>query len=196
MNTIFLSAPDLKKPLTLEPKEDTLYFVSKSAQENTISLDLSTPGVQAFLVGLFRTDTEQNFTIHQTHSAPYTVSHVLLKTVLQKGGTFSYQGNLHIKKEAVGTVASQEARGLLLGPGAQFKAIPSLEILPKEVRCTHKASAAPLNQDYLFALATKGLKGTEAETLLEQAFLQSAFETLSSLGVDKKTLTHIKEHHA
>jgi Fe-S cluster assembly protein SufD len=195
MNIIFLSATDLKKNPALEPQKDTLYFLTEGTGENALSLNLSTPGIRAFLVGLFRTNNETNFVIHQNHSAPHTVSHVLLKSTLEQNAKFSYQGNLHIEKDAVGTVASQEARGLLLGDGAQFKAIPSLEILPKDVSCTHKASAAPVNENSLFALETRGLSKEEAQKLLENAFLNSAFETLSAWGLTEKEISRIQEQY-
>lgn len=195
MQITFLSPDHLQKPLTLEPKEDTLYFLSEGSEENTISLNLTTPGVRAFLVGLFRTESKQDFFIHQNHSAPRTVSHVLLKTALHAEGKFFYQGTLHIEKEATGTIASQEARGLLLGDQTQFKVIPSLEILPKDVKCTHKASAAPISRHSLFTLETRGLSEEESRALLEDAFLSSAFDVLADLGVSESDLNRIQEKY-
>ncbi len=192
MKHFFLSQADLELPLTLEPKEDTLY-VLPSVPEARLELHLSSPGVRAFVLGLFHTEGEQDLNITQNHTAPHTESHVLVKSLVAPIGYFRYQGNITIAKQSDGCIASQEARGLTQGPGSRFKAVPILEILPKNVSCTHKASSAPVNKDSLFILQTKGFSETEAKNLLESAFLQSAFEVASGWGVSPETIASIKK---
>lgn len=192
MKHFFLSSSDLKLSLTLEPKEDTLYILP-SVPEVRLELQLSFPGVRAFVLGLFHTESEQELHITQNHTAPHTESHILVKSLVASSGYFHYQGNIAIAKEADGSIASQEARGLTQGAGARFKAVPSLEILPKNVSCTHKASSSPVNKDSLFILQTKGFSEIESQNILENAFLQSAFEVASGWGVSPETLTSIKK---
>lgn len=194
MKHIFLTPTDCIEPLTLEPTGDTLYILPPEIAQTTITLTLTTPGVRAFVVGLFQTKSEQNITIHQNHVAPQTKSHILLKSLVHPTGQFRYQGNIHIQKSADGSNASQEVRGLTQGDGASFKAIPSLEICPKNVTCTHKASSSPVNKDSLYILETKGFTEAEAKTVLETAFLKGAFDTLTNWGIPKEILLHCEEN--
>jgi Fe-S cluster assembly protein SufD len=193
MKHIFLTPTDCHTPLMLVPKEDTLYILPAKIASADITLTLSSPGVHAFLLGLFHTDDMQDITVNQNHAAPQTASHVLLKSLVAPTGHFRYQGNVHILKAADGSNASQEVRGLLRGEGASFKAIPSLEILPKDVACTHKASSSPVNKDSLYILETKGFAEAEAKTLLETAFLKGAFDILTSWGMPKEILMTCEE---
>ena len=55
------------------------------------------------------------------------------------------------------TDAFQESRNLLLSDGAHADAIPGLEIEANDVRCTHAATVARLDEDQLFYLLSRGL---------------------------------------
>ncbi len=193
IQSIFLSPAETQNPLILEPQEDTVYFLPSAVETTIITLNLTTPGVRAFLVGLFHTNKKADLTLNQNHLAPNTESHILLKTLVAPEGNFSYQGNIRIERKADNSIASQEARGLLQGAGARFKAVPGLEILPKNVVCTHKASSSPVNKDSLFTLQTKGLSASDAKVLLETAFLRTAFDTLENWNIPEKSALQYEE---
>lgn len=180
MNIISLSPAT--SSLILEPTEDTLYLLTSGSFD--INLTLKKPAVRAYILGLFFTEQNVTLTINQHHLAPATESHVLLKSLVAPSGNFFYQGNLLIEKSATGSNASQEARGLLLGSGARFKAIPALEIKPENVTCKHKASSTPINQESLYTLQTKGFSDADAQTLLQRAFLNGAKDTLLEWNFD------------
>jgi hypothetical protein len=179
-------------PLTLTPTEDSVYVLLPGSHH--ITLSLTTPGVRAVVVGLARTKEEVTLTITQEHLAPNTESHVLVKSIVEGHGNVSYSGKLHIAQTAAGSNASQEARGLLLSPDARFSAVPALEIFPKDVTCRHAVSAAPLSQDSLFTLATRGIAPVGASELLEGAFLASAAEALLALGIPNETVQTLFTH--
>ena len=70
------------------------------------------------------------------------------------------------------TDAFQESRNLLLSDGAHADAIPGLEIEANDVRCTHAATVASIDEDQLFYLQSRGLTRAEAERLLVGGFLE------------------------
>ncbi|HEX2105088.1 MAG TPA: SufD family Fe-S cluster assembly protein, partial [Solirubrobacteraceae bacterium] len=74
------------------------------------------------------------------------------------------------------TDAFQESRNLLLSKKAHADAIPGLEILANDVRCTHAAAIAQIDQDQLFYLRTHGLPLPEANRLVIEGFLQALVE--------------------
>ena len=55
------------------------------------------------------------------------------------------------------TDAFQESRNLLLSKKAHADAIPGLEILANDVRCTHAAAIAQIDPDQVFYLRSRGL---------------------------------------
>lgn len=194
MDITFVKHQDTGATLTLEPTQDTLFVLPSSSSETRVDLRMQNPGVQAFILGLFETKESESFIINQDHQAPETESHVLLKTIVMPNGNFSYQGNLHIQALATGVVASQEARGLLLGEESRFKVVPALEILPSDVICKHKASAAPVNKDSLYTLQTKGFSEDESRKILERAFLKGALDVLSDWGLSEEEVTQVQNH--
>ena len=61
------------------------------------------------------------------------------------------------------TDAFQESRNLLLSTDAHADAIPGLEILADDVRCTHAAAIAQIDKDQLFYLTSRGLDPADGE---------------------------------
>jgi Fe-S cluster assembly protein SufD len=77
------------------------------------------------------------------------------------------------------TDAFQECRNLLLSTEAHADAIPGLEILADDVRCTHAAAVAQIDRDQLFYLTSRGLDPAEAKSLIVEGFLESLVERLA-----------------
>ena len=71
------------------------------------------------------------------------------------------------------TDAFQECRNLLLSKRAHADAIPGLEILANDVRCTHAAAIAQIDKDQLFYLRSRGLGEPVAQRLVIEGFMQS-----------------------
>lgn len=193
MKTIFLDSPGNTETLVLEPREDTLYYLD-GAGDRKIALHMKEPGVRAIILSFPKNTPSATLDIIQNHVASHTESHVLIRALLGGEANFAYRGQLKVEKQAIATVADQEARALLLSPSARFQAVPSLEIRPSEVRCSHKASSAPVDENALFFLASRGIEEKEAVKILEAGFVQQAFETLSSWGASKQTIAHIQKN--
>ena len=64
------------------------------------------------------------------------------------------------------TDAFQECRNLLLSKRAHADAIPGLEILANDVRCTHAAAIAQIDKEQLFYLRSRGLDERDRRTRL------------------------------
>ena len=64
---------------------------------------------------------------------------------------------IRVDPDAQRTDAFQESRNLLLSDGAHADAIPGLEIEANDVRCTHAATVARIDEDQLFYLQSRGL---------------------------------------
>jgi Fe-S cluster assembly protein SufD len=74
------------------------------------------------------------------------------------------------------TDAFQECRNLLLSKRAHADAIPGLEILANDVRCTHAAAIAQIDADQLFYLRSRGLPDAVARRLVIEGFLSELVE--------------------
>ena len=114
----------------------------------------------------------------QEHSAAHTTSDLAFRGVLAESATAVWRGMIKVDPGAQQTDAFQECRNLLLSHDAHADAIPGLEILANDVRCTHAAAVAQIDREQLFYLESRGLREEDAKALVIEGFLQSLVERL------------------
>jgi Fe-S cluster assembly protein SufD len=107
----------------------------------------------------------------QEHAAPDTTSDLAFRGILRDKATAVWSGMIRVDPDAQRTDAFQESRNLLLSDGAHADAIPGLEIEANDVRCTHAATVARIDEEQLFYARSRGLHRSEAERLLVGGFL-------------------------
>ncbi|MBS1678677.1 MAG: Fe-S cluster assembly protein SufD [Actinobacteria bacterium] len=115
----------------------------------------------------------------QEHAAPNTNSDLAFRGVLAAGSTAVWRGMIKVDPGAQQTDAFQESRNLLLSTEAHADAIPGLEILADDVRCTHAAAIAQVDKDQLFYLTSRGLGEAAAKSLVIEGFLEALVERLA-----------------
>jgi Fe-S cluster assembly protein SufD len=142
---------------------------------------LAGPGSEARVTGGYAGGPGQHldYDTTQEHAAPNTNSDLAFRGVLAKGSTAVWRGMIKVDPGAQQTDAFQESRNLLLSPEAHADAIPGLEILADDVRCTHAAAIAQVDKEQLFYLTSRGLDEAGAKTLVIEGFLESLVERLA-----------------
>jgi Fe-S cluster assembly protein SufD len=142
---------------------------------------LAGPGSEARVTGGYAGGPGQHldFDTLQEHAAPNTNSDLAFRGVLAAGSTAVWRGMIKVDPGAQQTDAFQESRNLLLSPEAHADAIPGLEILADDVRCTHAAAIAQVDKDQLFYLTSRGLGDETAKALIIEGFLESLVERLA-----------------
>jgi Fe-S cluster assembly protein SufD len=108
----------------------------------------------------------------QEHAAPDTTSDLAFRGILRDRATAVWSGMIRVDPGAQRTDAFQESRNLLLSDGSHADAIPGLEIEANDVRCTHAATIARIDEGELFYAMSRGLPRPEAERLLVGGFLE------------------------
>jgi Fe-S cluster assembly protein SufD len=142
---------------------------------------LAGPGSEARVTGGYAGGAGQHldYDTTQEHAAPNTNSDLAFRGVLAAGSTAVWRGMIKVDPGAQQTDAFQESRNLLLSPEAHADAIPGLEILADDVRCTHAAAIAQIDKEQLFYLTSRGLEDETAKRLIIEGFLESLVERLA-----------------
>ncbi|HEX5609225.1 MAG TPA: Fe-S cluster assembly protein SufD [Solirubrobacterales bacterium] len=142
---------------------------------------LAGPGSEARVTGGYAGGPGQHldYDTTQEHAAPNTDSDLAFRGVLAAGSTAVWRGMIKVDPGAQQTDAFQESRNLLLSPEAHADAIPGLEILADDVRCTHAAAIAQVDKEQLFYLTSRGLDPAAAKSLIIEGFLESLVERLA-----------------
>ena len=97
-------------------------------------------------------------TPRRSTAAPNTTSDLAFRGILADRSSAVWRGMIKVDPGAQQTDAFQECRNLLLSKKAHADAIPGLEILANDVRCTHAAAIAQIDQEQLFYLRSRGLR--------------------------------------
>jgi Fe-S cluster assembly protein SufD len=136
--------------------------------------DINGSGANARVTGAYAGHGKQHidYDTTQEHAAPHTTSDLAFRGVLRDRATAVWSGMIKVDPGAQRTDAFQESRNLLLTDGAHADAIPGLEIEANDVRCTHAATVARLDETQLFYLQSRGLERSDAERLLVGGFLE------------------------
>ncbi|MBD3162850.1 MAG: Fe-S cluster assembly protein SufD [Candidatus Eisenbacteria bacterium] len=141
---------------------------------------LSGDGSRSEIAGFSFTDRRQQVDHHtvQDHSGHHSTSDINFRVVLGGRARSAYTGLIRIAKDAPHCEAFQENRNLLLSDRAKAESIPELEILTDEVRCTHGATAGPIDPEQLFYLASRGMAPEEATRMIVSGFLEETLQAI------------------
>ena len=139
---------------------------------------LDGPGAHGKVTGAYAPHNRQHvdFDTTQEHAAPNCVSDLAFRGILADRSTAVWRGVIKVDPGAQQTDGFQECRNLLLSKRAHADAIPGLEILANDVRCTHAAAIAQIDQEQLFYLRSRGLGLAPARRLVIEGFLAELVE--------------------
>ncbi len=143
-----------------------------------LTLDLQGEGGHSELLGLYFTTRRQHVD-HQTlqlHRVPNCFSDLLFNGALKHRARSVYMGIIKVLPGAQKTDAFQRNGNLILDRTARADSIPGLEIEADDVRCTHAATAAQVEDEYVFYLMARGLTRPQAERMIVQGFFQKVLD--------------------
>ena len=130
----------------------------------------------------------------QTHNAPNAVSDLLYKNALLDNSRTIFSGLIKVAEGAQQTDAYQTNRNLLLDPTAEANALPGLEILANDVRCSHGATTGNVDEAELFYMMQRGIPRRVAMQLMVFGFFEEVIEKIDSdeLADNLRQLIHKK----
>jgi len=152
-------------------------FGSGNGRVRTETL-LAGEGGEAKVTGAYAPHARQHidFDTSQEHGAPNTTSDLAFRGILADRSSAVWRGIIKVDPGAQQTDAFQECRNLLLSKRAHADAIPGLEILANDVRCTHAAAVAQIDREQLFYLRARGLSEAVATRLVIEGFMAELVE--------------------
>jgi len=143
-----------------------------------LDLDMRGEGGHGELLGLYFPTRRQHID-HQTlqlHRVANCYSDLLFNGALKHRARSVYMGIIKVLPGAQKTDAFQRNGNLILDGTARSDSIPGLEIEADDVRCTHAATAAQVEDEYVFYLMARGLTRSQAERMIVQGFLQGVLD--------------------
>lgn len=136
--------------------------------------------VEMFSLSVTDRDHEVDQRTLQSHRAPRATSNLLFKNALLDDSRTIFSGMIRVAPDAQKTDAYQSNRNLLLSTSAEANSLPGLEIEANDVRCTHGATTAQIDEDELFYLLARGIKKRQARELLVFGFFEEIIGRLEN----------------
>jgi FeS assembly protein SufD len=132
------------------------------------------PGASAEDVEIIFGIANQSFdvTSNLIHHGQHSRGRVLVKSVLKDTSKSLFKGMIKIGKGGKGTESYLAGHAILLDRGAKSDSIPGLEIETNEVKATHSASVAQIDENQIYYLTTRGLSREGAKREIVNGFLE------------------------
>ena len=126
-------------------------------------------------------NSDQSFDLSSNvnHEKPATEAKVVEKSILKDKSKSLFKGMIRIKEQAAKSKSFLSGRSILLDKDAKSDAIPGLEIFTNDVKATHSASVAQIDEEQIFYLQTRCLSREESERIIVEGFLEPLSRTMS-----------------
>lgn len=106
------------------------------------------------------------------HQVPNTTAQTTLKAVAYDQSTLVMKAKILIDPGCHQTESFLTERALLISKDAHALAIPDLEILTDDVKCSHAASVTKIPEEQIFYLTSRGISKRKAEEMIVEGFLK------------------------
>ena len=90
------------------------------------------------------------------HSAPYTTSSIVSKSISRGGGRSSYRGLVQIEENAHRSKSSVVCDALLVDDISRTDTYPYVDVRTDDVEMGHEATVSKVSEDQLFYLEQRG----------------------------------------
>jgi Fe-S cluster assembly protein SufD len=114
----------------------------------------------------------------QDHVKPNATSDLLYQNALTGKGRTVFSGVIRVEPGAHKTDAYQKVRNIVLSDDAEANSMPGLEIEADDVRCTHGATTAQVDDREIFYLEARGIRPEAARQLLVMGFFNTVLDRL------------------
>jgi Fe-S cluster assembly protein SufD len=108
----------------------------------------------------------------QRHAAPDTRSNIVFGTLLRERCRSIYRGLIGMDTNARNGDAGQQNHNLLLESGPVAEAIPKLEILTDDVKCSHGSTVGRISEEELFFATARGIPEARAREMVAEGLIR------------------------
>lgn len=137
-------------------------------------------GAHCDLNGIYLPRHSQHIDYHTCieHARPHCTTKEVFRGVISDNARAVFNGRIHIHPDAQKTVAELSNKNLLTSNKAEVDTKPELEIYADDVKCTHGATVAQLDDYALYYLCSRGIAREHAQMMLSTGFINELINNL------------------
>ncbi len=118
-------------------------------------------------------------TASMIHIKTNTMGRILSKSIVKDTARSLFKGMIRIAKDAKGSESYLASHAIILNKGARADSIPALEIETNEVKATHSASVAQIDEEQIFYMMSRGMSRDDAKRAIVFGFVEPLLKRLS-----------------
>lgn len=137
-------------------------------------------GAHAKMNAVYLLDAGEVFDLHSCieHEIGHCTTDETVRGIVGDKATATFNGRIHIHRDAQKTLAELNNKNLLLSDNAQINTKPELEIYADDVRCAHGATVAELDKSALYYLTSRGVSKSQALVMLNFGFINALVDEM------------------
>jgi Fe-S cluster assembly protein SufD len=153
------------------------------------TLDIITAGEGSDMrhTGLYITQGEEHLDLFTTdlHEAGHTTGDTVWKGALTGDSRASYEGLIHIVKDAQETDTYLQTHSMLLSPRAKGDSIPSLIVETDNVKASHGGTVGEIDEDQVFYMMSRGISRQNAVRILVEGYFEPVIGKLEDARLEQ-----------
>ncbi|MFZ5845416.1 MAG: Fe-S cluster assembly protein SufB [Patescibacteria group bacterium] len=112
------------------------------------------------------------------HLAPETSSQIISKSISGRGGRTSYRGLVQVAPAARQVKSRVVCDALILDEASRADTYPVMKIDEQTVQIKHEATVSKIGDEQLFYLASRGIPGPQAQSMIVNGFIEPIVKEL------------------
>lgn len=134
---------------------------------------------------IYLLDGDEKFDLHTCieHEISHCTTEENVRGIVADCAKATFNGRIHIHRNAQKTLAELNNKNLLLSDNAQINTKPELEIYADDVRCAHGATIAQLDSSALYYLTSRGVSKTKALVMLNFGFINALVDDMPNAAL-------------
>jgi Fe-S cluster assembly protein SufD len=160
--------------LERDSKLESFYF-SRGSSLNRTDIDVWHEGTNSHseLTGIYLPSNKDTIDYHTCieHRVPHCTSREVFRGIIADESKATFNGKIHIFKDAQKSDAQLSNKNLLLTNQAEINTKPELEIYADDVVCAHGATIAKIDEKAIYYLQTRGINELNARKMLSIGFI-------------------------
>ena len=149
-------------------------------------------GANSQTTGIYLPSKEQCIDYHTCieHRVPHCNSKEIFRGIIADKAKATFNGKIHIFKDAQKSDAQLSNKNLLLTNTAEINTKPELEIYADDVICAHGATVAKIDDTSIFYLKSRGISEVKARAMISVGFINELLSYVKNESV-KGMLAHL-----
>jgi Fe-S cluster assembly protein SufD len=148
--------------------------------KQTLDIVTAEQGSDMRHTGLYITQRDEHLDLFTTdlHEQGNTTGDTVWKGALTGESRASYEGLIHIVKDAQDTDTYLQTHSMLLSPRAKGDAIPSLIVETDNVKASHGGTVGEIDEDQVFYMMSRGISRPDAVRILVEGYFEEVIQRL------------------